>query len=232
MSCAPLPNILAPIHVPIIQFAPFTLNRLSQNEQERLLRAISIHTNVIEGVLNLSAAERYKLTYFGFGLLVSTRDPFVDPSYEYIQQVLLDSQTANQLALGRDTKLDDGFVRDLHKLFTKTACIAIQRPGSVYIGRGTFKTLSNHVLARNGAYHIYCPPEEVAVEMEKLFSMLKVGSHWRSFQWHCLMLFFIQNYLIITQHTPENGIWLAAWFHHRFVNIHPFRVCLCPASLS
>ena len=26
--------------------------------------------------------------------------------------------------------------------------------------------------------------------------------------------------------TPENGIWLAAWFHHRFVNIHPFRVRL------
>jgi Fic family protein len=38
----------------------------------------------------------------------------------------------------------------------------------------------------------------------------------------------IQNYIRITEQTPENGIWLAAWFHHRFVNIHPFRVCLFP----
>jgi hypothetical protein len=179
-SCAPLPNTLPPIQVPIVQFAPFPLDHLSKNGLARLLRSISIQTNVVEGVLKLNPGEIETLITLGFA---SSTFSQAFPQKEYIQQVLLDSQTATQSVFDRigsaNAKFDEAFACELHKVFTKTACIATQRAGqevrSVYIGRGRYKFISNHVFARNGAYHIYCRPEEVPAEMEKIFGMLEVG---------------------------------------------------------
>ena len=219
-------------------FAPFIIDRLSNNEQGRLLRSISVQTNVVEGVLKLDAGECEKITTLGFASLTFSHAYPPDIYERYVQQVLLDSQAATQLVLdrirsaGHDAEFNEAFVCELHAVFTKTACITTHRMGndvkSVYIGRGRFKFLSNHVFARNGAFHAYCRPEEVSAEMRKIFDMLEVGSRLVSVASSNRL--FIQNYIKNIQQAPENGIWLAAWFHHRFVNIHPFRVCLVAIS--
>ena len=67
---------------------------------------------------------------------------------------------------------------------------------SVYIGRG------NHVLAWNGAFYVYCRPEEVSEEMNKILKLADAFFRWQSSD----VTVFIQ------------------WLHHRFVNIHPSRV--------
>jgi hypothetical protein len=69
--------------------------------------------------------------------------------------------------------------------------MAAQRVGeevrSVYIGRGRYNFISNHFFARNNAYHIYCRPEEVTTEIEKIFGMLRVCSRFVS--GHLLTIF-------------------------------------------
>ena len=187
-SCASPPDTLGPTSIPIVHFAPFTLDRLSADDLERLLRSFSIQTNVIEGVLKLNAGQSETLVVLGFASSTFSHDFAPDMSAKYIEQTLLDSQSAIQLVLDRvgsaNAKFDEAFVCELHRVFTKTACIVSQKAGnnvlSVYIGRGRYKCLSNHVLARNGAYHIYCPPEEVSAEMKKILDMLEVGSRFIS----------------------------------------------------
>lgn len=79
--------------------------------------------------------------------------------------------------------------------------------------RGDWKRQVNNPMRSDGLVHEYCPPEQVASEMENLIS------------WH-------------RQH-QENKIppeVEAAWLHHRFTQIHPFqdgngRVARCLASL-
>jgi len=179
-SCAPLPT-LSPIQVPIVQFAPFTSYHLSTLDLERLLRSVSVQTNVLEGVLKLSAGQSETFTTLGFASSTFSH-PNRSELEKHIQQVLLDSLSAIQLVLDRvgsaNRKFDEAFVSKLHEVFTKAACIVTLNAGqdvvSVYIGRGRYKPVSNHVFARNGAYHIYCPPEEVPAEMKKVLGMLEV----------------------------------------------------------
>ena len=79
--------------------------------------------------------------------------------------------------------------------------------------RGDWKRQVNNPMRSDGLIHEYCPPEQVASEMDNLIS------------WH-------------RQH-QENKIppeVEAAWLHHRFTQIHPFqdgngRVARCLASL-
>ena len=173
-----------------IRFTPFTVNRISQIELGHLLRAISIHTNVLEGVLDLTAREIYSLINNGFTSLSSTRRP--DESYEYTQQVL-------KLPLSLfGTELVREMLNSMMPLFVSctkfSACMASQR--AVYLGRGRYKFISNHVFSRNVAYHVFCQPEPVAAEMKKLFEICEFGSH----STRCLLtfddvFFEIQNYL-------------------------------------
>ena len=196
-SCAPLPDTLPLTSTPVIQLAPFTLDRLSADDLERILRSVSVQTNVIEGVLKLNAGQTETLIILGFAPSTFTHDFAPDMSVKYIEQTLLDSQSAMQLVLDRvgsaNAKFDEAFVCELHRVFTKTACIVSQKAGdnvvSVYIGRGRYKFLSNHVLARNGAYHVYCTPQEVSAEMKKILDMLEVGKRF-FFRWDLLKLLF------------------------------------------
>ena len=206
---------------------------LSSHDLERLIRSISVHINVLEGVLKLNADQIEMLITLGFASSAFSHGCPSNMSENYIEQTLLDSQDAIQLVLDRvdsaNAKFDEPFVSELHKVFTKTACITTQRTGdsflvSGYIGRERYKFLSNHVFARNKAYHIYCPPEDVPAEMKNILDMLGVRSHFVLVVSDRIVSYRTTSQIPKGQKTPENGIWLAAWFHHRFVNIHPFRV--------
>jgi len=178
--------MIASIQVPVVQVAPFTLEYLSSQDRERLLRSISVHTNVLEGVLKLNAGQCETLITLGFDSSTFSHDLPSNMSEDYIKQILLDSHSAIQLVLDRvgstDAKFDEPFISELHKAFTKTACLTTQRTSEGFlvsssIGRGRYKFISNHVFARNKAYHVYCPPEDVPAEMKKILDMLGVRSH-------------------------------------------------------
>jgi hypothetical protein len=105
---------------PIIQFAPFTLHRLSAEDLERLLRSVSVQTNVIEGVLKLHAGQSETLIVLGFASSTFSHDFAPDMSVKYIEQTLLDSQSAIQLVLDR--------VGSANAKFDEVSCIeSLQR---------------------------------------------------------------------------------------------------------
>jgi prophage maintenance system killer protein len=65
---------------------------------------------------------------------------------------------------------------------------------------GDYKVLANNPTRENGSLHEYCPPEQVASEMDRLVAMY--ARH------------------VEKQVRPEVQ---AAWLHHAFTQIHPFQ---------
>ncbi|KAI0037898.1 hypothetical protein FA95DRAFT_1348803 [Auriscalpium vulgare] len=215
-NLAPLPDALPDLPGLIIPLVAPGAVSLAPDELTRLVRAISIHTNLIEGIFSLDLPSTCALVDHTFPapddlLRHGNNDP------KYVQDVLIDTQEATQYVLDRarsdtTTICASTFVQALHRTITRTACVASysgSEPGtrtSTYIGRGEFKRVSNHVFARTRKFHIYCPPQFVERELVTLLEMLK---------------------LYLEKPAPQPpyayGLWLAAWFHHRFVNIHPFR---------
>ncbi|MDR1313058.1 MAG: Fic family protein [Deltaproteobacteria bacterium] len=101
--------------------------------------------------------------------------------------------------------LTENSIRGLHSLFTKNQDYALGidafgRRARLPLLKGDYKRWPNSPHAKDGMIHQYCPPEQVAVEMERLLLMHKdhVGSS-----------------------VPVDVE--AAWLHHRFIQIHPFQ---------
>jgi hypothetical protein len=187
---APLPEQRHEFHGP--QFPPLGVNSLAKDEAQRLFRACSIHTNVIEGVLQLTTGATAILIRLGFATSsfahLSLND---DMSISFVQNVLQESLQTISMIMDRigmgqmRNVVDKEFICRLHETFTKTACIVTHpvTPGlvqSTLIGRGRFKTVSNHVLARTGKYHIYCSPKYVEAELDTLLNKLQA--------WHKLFV--------------------------------------------
>jgi len=120
--------------------------------------------------------------------------------------------------VGGRRSLSTSYIKQLHQLLTRhqefsEAVDQFGTIGTVQLLRGDWKRYPNNPTRPNGEVHFYCPPEQVASQMDQL--ML----------WH-------------TEHeqigvSPEVE---AAWLHHRFTQIHPFqdgngRVARCLASL-
>jgi len=66
---------------------------------------------------------------------------------------------------------------------------------------GAFKTMPNNPTRPDGVIHQYCPPEQVVSELDNLLS------------WY---------YDYVVQPDEYHPLLVAAWLHHRFVQIHPF----------
>ncbi|MFH1117118.1 MAG: Fic family protein [Pseudomonadota bacterium] len=103
-----------------------------------------------------------------------------------------------------DQELSEHFIRQLQAEFiANQGSIPAMTPEGkmlqVEILRGQYKKLPNNPRRPNGQMHLYCPPELVQDEMERLL------------RWY--------RELEATT-SPEV---LAAWLHHRFTHIHPFQ---------
>ena len=99
--------------------------------------------------------------------------------------------------------LSTSYIKELHSLFTRHQPTAEGRDqfGSavqVPLIRGDYKRQANNPTGTDGTVHVYCPPEHVAAEMDRLVEM-----HARH-----------------RDAAPEVE---AAWLHHRFTQIHPFQ---------
>ncbi|KAG5636418.1 hypothetical protein H0H81_008128 [Sphagnurus paluster] len=177
---APIP-LLEELSVPILQFTSFPNYCLTPAELSRLVRAIAVHTSIVEGVVTLTSNLTEALVSLGFEFQTFEGIDMDPETKAFTQQVLIDAQEATSMALdstGDATRLFDAqHMGEIHAMFTRTACIVSSTTGgqriSSFIGRGCYKTLSNHVLTQSGKYHVYCPPEYVDSEIIQLFVMLQ-----------------------------------------------------------
>lgn len=107
--------------------------------------------------------------------------------------------------VGSQRPLSTSFIKQLHQLLTKNqpyteAVDQFGRIGQVELIRGDWKRLPNNPTRPDGSIHHYCPPEQMASQMDQLIS------------WH---LEHMERKV-----SPEVE---AAWLHHRFTQIHPFQ---------
>ncbi|NLI99079.1 Fic family protein [bacterium] len=187
---------------------------------DRLKRKWSIETGIIEhiyeidrGITEILIEQGIKEALIPHG--ASNKSP------EEIVPIIEDHEEAiNGLFdfVKSQRPLTTSYIKELHFLLTRHQVTTVGingmgRKTDVKLIRGDWKKWPNNPTRPDGQIHEYCPPEQVASEVEKL----------------------------ICFHTEHDNVKVppeveAAWFHHRFTQIHPFmdgngRVARALASL-
>ncbi len=104
-----------------------------------------------------------------------------------------------------DRPFSEHFIRSMHEQFVAHQnTVEAQTPEGIIITvpllKGEYKKHPNNPKRNDGKTHIYCPPDFVVDEMEKLITLYDEYSQ--------------------SDIAPEI---LSAWLHHRFTQIHPFQ---------
>lgn len=185
---------------------------------ERLRREWSIETGLIERVYTFDRGVTQMLIERGLdasyiGRQAGTQDP------ARVVAILRDHEEAIEGLFSfvkGQRELTTGYVKELHAQLTRhqETTLAVDAAGrflELPLLRGAYKRDSNNPQRSNGSIHQYCPPEQVASEMDRLVELHREHS----------------------KVAPEVE---AAWLHHRFTQIHPFqdgngRVARCLATL-
>lgn len=181
-------------------------SQLLEAFSQRLSREWAIETGIIEDLYYIDRGVTTTLIEQGF---VSSHlaHGSVNKAPEYVLSLLKDQQEALEALftfVKSEKPLSTFFIRELHALMTRSqqttdAFTSDGKKLQVPLKKGDWKSLPNNV-ERDGVTYRYCPPEQVASEMEKLVSL------------HL-------------EH-EKNGVKPeveAAWLHHRFTQIHPFQ---------
>ncbi|MDY6938659.1 MAG: Fic family protein [Cyanobacteriota bacterium] len=188
---------------------------------ERLQREIAIETGIIERLYTLDRGITRLLIEQGIDEALIPHGA-TDRSVKQVISLIQDQEAAVEGLfdfVGGQRNLSTFYIKQLHQLLTKSqesteALIPSTREIiEIPLIRGDWKQQPNNPMRSDGEIHEYCPPEQVASEMDNLV------------QFH-------------NQH-QEQGIppeVEAVWLHHRFTQIHPFqdgngRVARCLASL-
>lgn len=187
---------------------------------DRLARTWAIETGILENIYQLDRGMTMLLVEHGFNATLISHD-----GTDIAPQSLIDIVTAHRDSLENVFSFASGnrsfstsFIRELHQqLLTRQETVLAKVPDGRLVERamlkGEYKKLPNNPMIPEKGLHQYCPPEQVASEMDAL-----VALHGR--------------------HEAE-GVPVeisAAWLHHRFMQIHPFedgngRVARAIASL-
>jgi Fic family protein len=110
------------------------------------------------------------------------------------------------LSIVKDTRpLSEADIRSLHKMilvepYTVKAKTEDGQPTTKRITLGEYKVLPNHVKTSTGEIHYYASPKETPIKMQELMSWYSEASTKKDI----------------------HPIVVAALFHHKFVEIHPF----------
>jgi len=168
-------------------------------------REWAIETGILENLYELDRGVTETLIEQGFEADLLARRTAGRPR-DYVVALLRDQQDALESVFDFVTQrrsLTTGYIKELHAALLRSqhdveALDPQGRPVSVELIRGTYKLHPNYP-ERDGKRFLYCPPEHVAAEMDRLVAMHD-------------------------EHTnagvpPEVE---AAWLHHRFSQIHPF----------
>jgi Fic family protein len=193
-----------------------------QTFNEKLRREIAIETGIIERLYTIDRGITRLLIEQGINEALIPHGA-TDRPIKQVISLIKDQETAIEGLfdfVGGQRTLSNSYIKQLHQVLTQHQETTeafdpfTKQIVNVSLLRGDWKNQPNHPSRQDGSIiHYYCPPEQVASEMDNLV------------QWH-------------QQHqeqkiSPEVE---AAWLHHRFTQIHPFqdgngRVARCLASL-
>jgi fido (protein-threonine AMPylation protein) len=171
----------------------------------RLVRRLSVETGILERLYDLDVGTTEALVTHGFVEdLVSSSSTNIEPSR--LIDILRDQEAAIQLVMdcvSQKRPLTKGLLHELHRILTKhqDTTAAVDQFGTrheIPLQKGQFKSQPNNPKRLDGSMHEYCPPIHVDAEVEKLLGWLSAAS-------------------------DQDPIMLAAWFHHRFTQIHPYQ---------
>ncbi len=187
---------------------------------ERLRREIAIETGIIERLYTLDRGITRLLIEQGINEALIPNGT-TDRPIKQVVSLIQDQEAAIEGLfdfVGGQRTLTTFYTKQLHQLLTQNQDYTEAETPTGQIIRvplikGDWKRLPNNPKRPDGYIHEYCPPEQVASEMDNLI------------QWH--------HQHQTRQIPPEVE---AAWLHHRFTQIHPFqdgngRVARCLASL-
>jgi Fic family protein len=162
---------------------------------------------VIENVFTLDRGVTLLLIERGIDASLIPNDA-TNQDPELVAAIIRDHQEAMEGLFDfvrRRRNLSTSYIKELHALLTRnqetsSAINTLGRQAQVPLLHGEYKLLPNNPVRPDGSIHEYCPPEQVASEMDRL-----IGLHLDH---------------VAKDVPPEVE---AAWFHHRFTQIHPFQ---------
>lgn len=171
----------------------------------RLIRRLSIETGILERIYDLDRGTTEALVAHGFAEdLVSHSSTNIEPSR--LIDILRDQESAVQLVIdcvAKKRQLTTSVLHELHGILTRhqdmTAAVdqfGVRR--DIPLLKGAFKKWPNNPRRHDGTVHEYCPPIQVDSEIDNLLKWLP-------------------------GYQNEDPIIVAAWFHHRFAQIHPYQ---------
>ena len=173
---------------------------------EELTREWAIETGVIENLYELDRGVTQTLIERGFHADLISHGS-TDRPREYVLQLLKDHKAALEgvFAFVRgERQISTSYIKELHAELLRgqatTEAIDLEgRHVEISLIKGDWKSTENRP-QRDGITFAYCPPEQVASEMDRLVEMH--AAH-------------------IRDKIPAEI--QAAWLHHRFTQIHPFQ---------
>ena len=174
---------------------------------ERLKREWAIETGLIERVYTLTRGITEILIERGL------REEFIPSSATDRDPALVFDMIRDHAAavdglfdfVKQERQLSTSYIKELHSALlahqvTASARDIFGRRVEMPLAKGEYKKRPNNPVRPDGLVHEYCPPEQVASEMDRLLGMhLEHGARGVP---------------------PEVE---AAWLHHRFTQIHPFQ---------
>lgn len=181
-------------------------SRAYKTFNERLRREIAIETGVIERLYTIDRGTTKLLIERGIDEALIGHGSTDEPPTKVVR-LIRDHESAIDRVfdfVGSQRPLSTSFIKQLHQLLTKnqTHTEAIDQFGnlnSVELRSGEWKIQPNNP-TRDGETFYYCPPEQVASQMDELVKL------------------HLQH---DTKNIPPDVE--AAWLHHRFTQIHPFQ---------
>ena len=175
--------------------------------QDRLYALWAIETGVIERLYKVDRGVTVQILEAGMealgqfhaeGLISADAEAMIADQREALDMVM-------DLVGTEERELTAFAIKELHQRLTMSqeTCEAEDQFGNIVrvpLRKGEWKLQPNNPRQRDGTMHEYCPPEQVQGEIDRLLA-------WRA-QHESLDV------------CPEVE---AAWFHHRFTQIHPFQ---------
>ena len=187
-------------------------NRLQESSEanfkefnQRLVRRLSVETGILERLYDIDRGTTEALVAAGFVEdIVSRSSTNIEPSR--LIDILRDQEAAIQLVIdcvARKRALTKSIIHELHEIITQhqdttTAIDQFGKRHEIQLLKGKFKEYPNNPKRPDESTHEYCPPVHVDSEMDNLLKWL-------------------------SEYESDDPIIVAAWFHHRFTQIHPYQ---------
>lgn len=175
--------------------------------QARLRREWAIETGIIEGLYDIDRGVTRTLIERGLHASLIAHGDANKPAEEIIPMLKDHEAVVEGLFdfVGQKRELSTSYIKQVHQALTThqetaTGIDSFGQRTQIPLLQGDWKKWPNNPTRSDGSIHEYCPPEQVASEMDRLIEMHK-------------------------QHLQE-GVppeVEAAWLHHRFTQIHPFQ---------